>query len=304
MITFVYAVLVFLVLRFSVTLFNFLSNPKLGYYGKHFTDKVSIIISLSDVNDDPTLLITSINAQDYADVEIIVKKIGETLEAATAKATGSFILFLDVNALINKGLINNIICRAKVFNLDQLSVIPTRRFNSFISRLVYPISDFVLLNLLPLRLVRLTRKQIFAVTNTGCMLFKASSYIKNENDGSIGQLKAEVLLANRFIYIDEKVSFAKISSQLLVTFGNNILAVFIYLLLVIAGPVVVLVNFEPVFLVLPVGLIFLSRIMISFLTAQNPIINVLLHPFQMIMLLLLLLKGLWIKVLTSVKHKL
>ncbi len=304
MITFVYAVLVFLVLRFSVTLFNFLSNPKLGYYGKHFTDKVSIIISLSDVNDDPTLLITSINAQDYADVEIIVKKYGETLEAATAKATGSFILFLDVNTVISKGLINNLICRAKVFNLDQLSVIPTRSFNSFISRLVYPLSDFVLLNLLPLRLVRLTRKQIFAATNTGCMLFKASSYIKNEDEGSIGQLKAEVLLANKFICIDEMVSFDKISSQLLVTLGNNILAVFIYLLLVIAGPVVVLANFEPVFLVLPVGLIFLSRIMISFLTAQNPFVNVLLHPFQMIMLLLLLLKGLWVKVLTSVKHKL
>jgi hypothetical protein len=298
MITFVYAVLVFIVLRFSVTLFNFLSNPKLGYYGKHFTDKVSVIISLSDKNDDPSSLIASINAQDYTNVEVVVKKHSETTEKAVAKTTGGFILFLDVNTIINKGLINNLICRTKVFDLDLLSIVPNRRFSGLFSRLVYPLSDFILLNLLPLRLVRLSTQQIFATTNTGCMFFKASSYKTSDWHG-----KTEVLLANKFVYIDEKVGFDKVSSQLLLTFGNNIFAVLIYLVLVIAGPIIVLINFEPVFLVLPFGLIFLSRVMISFLTTQNPFINVLLHPIQMIMLLGLLLKGLWIKVLTSVKHK-
>ena len=298
MIIFVYAVLVFLVLRFSFSLFNFLSNPKLGYYGKHFTDKVSVIISLSDENDNPSSLIAAINAQDYTNVEVVVKKQSETTEKAVAKTTGGFILFLDVNTIINKGLINNLICRVKVFDLDLLSIVPNRKFSNLFSRLVYPLSDFILLNLLPLRLVRLSTQQIFATTNTGCMFFKASSYKMSDWHG-----KTEVLLANKFVYIDEKVGFDKVSSQLLLTFGNNILAVLIYLVLVVAGPIIVLINFEPVFLVLPFGLIFLSRVMISFLTAQNPFVNVLLHPIQMIMLLGLLLKGLWIKVLTSVKHK-
>nr|WP_068889045.1 hypothetical protein [Pedobacter panaciterrae] len=320
MITFVYAVLVFLVLRFSVTLFNFLSNPKLGYYGKHFTDKVSIIISLPDVNDDPSSLIASIEAQDYKNVEVLVKKYSETTKKVVAKSTGSFILFLDVNTVINKGLINNLICRVKVFDLDLLSIIPNRKFSKVFGRFVYPLSDFVMLNLLPLRLVRLSTQQIFAVANTGCMFFKASSYMKGdwyENTDGEGsestdiarlmkqmKLKTEVLLANKFIYIDEKVRLDKVSSQLLVAFGNNLLAVLIYLLLIIAGPIVVLINFDPVLLVLPIGLIFLSRVMISFLTAQNPVINVLIHPIQMIMLFVLLLNGLWNKVLTSVKHKL
>jgi len=316
MITFVYAVLVFLVLRFSVTLFNFLSNPKLGYYGKHFTDKVSLIISLSDENNDPSSLIASIEAQDYMDREIIIKKFSEPSHKAVAKATGSYILFLDVNAVINKGLINNLIHRVKVFDLDMLSIIPNRKFNGMLSRLVYPLGDFILLNLLPLRLVRLSSQQIFAATNTGCMVFKTASYKKNnwnEKDSEsieIARLmkqmkfKTEVLLANKFVYIEEKVAFDKVSLQLLASFGNNLLAVLMYLLLVVAGPVIVLLNFEPVLLVLPLGLIFLSRVMISFLTVQNPVINVLLHPIQMGMLLILLVKGLWMKVLTSVKHKL
>lgn len=316
MITFVYAVLVFLVLRFSVTLFNFLSNPKLGYYGKHFTDKVSIIISLSNENNDPSSLIASIEAQDYMDREIIIKKFSEPSHKAVAKATGSYILFLDMNTVINKGLINNLIHRVKVFDLDMLSIIPNRKFNGLLSRLVYPLGDFILLNLLPLRLVRLSSQQIFAATNTGCMFFKTASYKKNnwnEKDSEsieIARLmkqmkfKTEVLLANKFVYIEEKVAFDKVSLQLLASFGNNLLAVLMYLLLVVAGPVIVLLNFEPVLLVLPLGLIFLSRVMISFLTVQNPVINVLLHPIQMGMLLILLVKWLWMKVLTSVKHKL
>ena len=320
MIIFIYAVLVFLVLRFTVTLFNFLSNPKLGYYGKHFTDKVSIIISLSDANDDPAALIASIEAQEYTNVEVIVKKYTETSGKAVAKSTGSYILFLDGNTTISKGLINNLICRVKVFDLDLLSIIPNRKFNGLLARLVYPLGDVVLLNLLPLRLVRLSAQQIFAATNTACMFFKANSYKKNDwyervdEKDSAGieitrlmkqmKLKTEVLLANKFVYLGEEVRSDKVSLQLLVAFGNNILAVLIYLLLVVAGPVVVLLNFEPVLLVLPLGLIFLSRVMISFLTAQNPFINVLLHPIQMVMLLVLLLKGLWIKVLTSGKHKL
>lgn len=320
MIIFLYAVLVFLVLRFSVTLFNFLSNPKLGYYGKHFTDKVSIIISLSDANDDPTALIASIEAQDYTNVEIIVKKHTETSRKAVAKSTGSYILFLDGNTTISKGLINNLIYRVKVFDLDLLSVIPNRRFNGRLSRLVYPLGDFVLLNLLPLRLVRLSTQQIFAATNTACMFFKANSYKKNnwyervDEEDSEGieitrlmkqmKFKTEVLLGNKFVYFSERINLDKVSLQLLLAFGNSILAVLIYLLLVIGGPIIVLLNFEPVFLVLPIGLIFLSRVMISFLTAQNPIVNVLLHPIQMVILCVLLLKGLWIKVLTSGKHKL
>lgn len=320
MIIFVYAVLVFLVLRFSVTLFNFLSNPKLGYYGKHFTDKVSIIISLSDANDDPSALITSIEAQEYSNVEIIFKKYTETSRKAVAESTGSYILFLDGNTTVSKGLINNLIYRVKVFDLDLLSLIPNRELNGLLSRLVYPLGDFVLLNLLPLRLVRLSTQQIFAATNTACMFFKANSYKKNnwyeqvdekDSDG-IGitrlmkqmKFKTEILLGNKFVYFNERMNLNKVSSQLLFAFGSNILAVLIYLLLVVGGPVVVLLNFEPVFLVLPVGLIFLSRVMISFLTAQNPFVNVLLHPIQMVMLLVLLLKGLWIKVLTPGKHKL
>jgi len=49
-------------------------------------------------------------------------------------------------------------------------------------------------------------------------------------------------------------------------------------------------------LIMPVGLIFLTRVMISFLVRQNPLLNVLLHPVQMIMLFIALSKAVFIRI--------
>ena len=43
---------IFLILRFTVTLFNFLSNPKLPRIGKHYQHKVSILIPARNEQDD------------------------------------------------------------------------------------------------------------------------------------------------------------------------------------------------------------------------------------------------------------
>ena len=104
------------------------------------------------------------------------------------------------------------------------------------------------------------------------------------------RLKAEVLLANRFIQYNVDMQDVKgFARGLLMNFSNSNLVALIYLLLVIVGPVVVLLIFNPVIALLPVGLIFLSRIMIAFLTAQNPFVNVLLHPLQMTLLFVLMI---------------
>jgi hypothetical protein len=310
MIIFVYAVLVFLVLRFSVTLFNFLSNPKLGYYGKHFTDKVSIIVLSSSSGADVKNLLGSIEQQDYEYTELIVQE-GESEEELVNRATGRYLLFLDAGTTVQYGLINNLIYRVKVFDLAVLSLIPTYKVSGFKER-------FLLLNLLPLRLIRLSSLPAFATGSNGCLFFDALIYKRYRWHNKLNhkllasaeiiklvkqqQLKAEVLLANKFVYncadLEDTSGFAK---RLLMNFGNNALIALLYLLLVIAGPVVVLVNFNPALAVLPFGLIFLSRVMIAFLTAQNPFVNVLLHPLQMILLFLLLLKGVGDRILMSIK---
>lgn len=293
MLIFVYAVLVFLVLRFSVVLFNFLSNPKLGHYGKHFTDKVSIVISVTDPDQDVAALQESIREQDYGNIEFIFKTSEYDGHSIAARTTGAYLLFLDAGTVINKGLINNLIYRTKVFELSLLSLIPTSRFNGVKDFMVIPLTDFMLITIFPLRLTRVFSQQANTIVNESCMFFTRDGYNHRLRDET-AKLKTEVLLANRFVYATGQ-NANQPGQRLLQLLGNNPWIALVYLVLVIAGPVMMWLNYNLAFMALPLGLIFLSRVMISFLTAQNPLLNVLLHPLQMVYLLVLLLKASWNK---------
>lgn len=319
MILFVYAVLVFLVLRFCVTLFNFLSNPKLGYYSKHFSDKVSIIVLASTVKHNPEKLLLSIAEQDYEYTEVFVQH-KESITEIVDQTTGKYLLFLSPGTTVHFGLINNLMYRMKVFNLAVLSLIPTYRASGFTGNCIYPLNDFLLLNLLPLRLVRLSNLSAFTAGSNDCLFFDAALYKKYKWHEKLqpkaleameivklvkqDHLKAEALLANKFIYnavaVKDMTSF---STRLLMNFSNSYVVALMYLILVLVGPVIVSFDFNPALIILPIGLIFLSRMMIAFLTAQNPLMQVLLHPLQMIALFGLLLKGIWARIVMSIKLK-
>lgn len=320
MIIFIYTVLVFLVLRFSVTLFNFLSNPKMGNYGRKFTDPVSLIIKVEKEQSEADELLASIAAQDYKHLQIVIQY-GAT-PFSVKEATGNYLLFLEANTLLKNGFIHSLIYRTKVFNLALLSVIPTQRNTGFLANCIYPLSDFVLLNLFPLRLVRLINHPVFAVANESCLFFDAGLYRQFKWDKKIKgsasraqelvkmvkqeRQKADILLGNKLIYLGKRQlesGFSLFSGRLMLNFSNNALVAVFYLLLVIAGPIVMMVELEPAFLVLPFGLIFLSRVMTSFLSAQPPALNILLHPLQMLALVLLLLSNTWNRVLSGLGDK-
>lgn len=303
MILFVYAGLIFLVLRFSVTLFNFLSNPKLGYYGKHYTDKVSIVIFSDIEGDDHSQLLASIKEQDYKEVEILVKEPGKKISDIADLANGKYLLFLKGRLSISKGLINNLIYRTKVYDLALISLVPNRKFNGLFDRCIYPLNDFVLMNIFPMRLIRLINMPAFSVASQPCMFFNADKYRQNLISGNQAKAKMELLQANGFVYLEDHSGMSSVGEGVLGIFGNNVFAASIYLLLVTFCPVVMAVNFDPVFLALPVGLIFLTRVMISFLTAQNQMVNLLLHPLQILMLVVVMVKAMAIRVLTLTRQK-
>jgi len=319
MMVFLYAVLVFLILRFCVTLFNFLSNPKLGYYGKHFTDPVSVIVLSAPAEGNLERLTESFNAQGYKDAELIVQQ-NESIAELVERAAGAYLLFITPETTLHHGLINSLIYRLKIFNLAVINVVPTYRASGFLAQCIYPLNDFLLLNLFPLRLIRLSNFSAFAAGSGNCFFFDAARYKQlnwNEKPGTnlppaaelVKQVKqqqfgAEVLLANKLIRQDVGEAAARnVARQLLLNFSDSGLAALVYVALVVFGPVVVLFNFEPALLILPVGLIFLSRVMISFLTAQNPLRNVLLHPVQMVVLLLLVLKFIGLRIRKAIKLK-
>lgn len=299
MITFIYAVLVFLVLRFSVTLFNFLSNPKLGHCGRQFTDLVSIVIDGNRKQAGELLI--SLKKQDYQHVEVIFKDEIEDL-ALIQEASGKYLLFLNANSVIEKGLLNSLIYRLKVFDLDVLSLIGTRKITGLKSWTTQPLNDILLLSLFPLRFIK-NRQHAQLLLNEACLFYSSEGYRRfytaKAEERREPRWKTETLLANRLWYTNEEVD----QDKLMKTLGRSIPVVLIYLALVMAGPVLMFLQYGSAFFSLPLGLIFLTRVMISFLTVQNPMRNVLMHPLQMLALTILLLKGMWIKLFTSVQHK-
>jgi hypothetical protein len=168
--------------------------------------------------------------------------------------------------------------------------------------------------------VRLSNISVFAAGSNDCLFFDAEYYkqmIWNEKISDVlpaateivkqakqQQFKAEVLLANKFIQNEiTQVDLKSFSKGLLMYFSNNSIAALIYVLLLVPGTLAVLIIFEPVLLTLPVGLIFMSRLMIAFMTSQNPLYGLLYHPLQMLFLFVLMLRAIAKRILISIRPK-
>lgn len=329
--------LFFIVLRFTVTLFNFLSNPKLTRVNKHYTDVVSILIPARNEAANILHLLKSIQLQDYKNYEVIVyddESLDNTYQICTAyaatdphvtvikgerlpdgwtgknhachklanKAKGDYFLFLDADDTVNNGLINSAVHRMQLNKLSLLSLLPNQEMQTLGEKTTVPLMNYMVLNLLPLRLTYLAKTAVVATACGQFMLFDAAIYKINRwhsqardkivEDAEIMKLvksasyNGELLLANGMIscrmYKNYREAIQGFSKNVLALFNYNIISLLLNILLTIAGPMLVIMtlNFQLIFFM--AGLIILTRIMTSLSSEQNAWQNVILHPLQMI----------------------
>lgn len=342
MLYFIYIIFSFLILRFTVTLFNFISNPKLTHSPVNYTDLVSILIPARNEEDNILQLLQSIKNQNYKNIEVIIlddesdddtyhicnrfceKETNFTVikgdslpknwlgknyacHQLAAKANGKFLLFLDADEEIKDGLIHNALYRMQIGKLSLLSLFTNQITFTLGEKMVVPLMHFLLLNLLPLRLVRLSPMPAFAAASGQFMLFDAAHYhkyqwhkkIKNKvvEDVEImktikaNKLNGEALLANGYIYCRMYKSYKEcisgFSKNMLAGFGSSPIGLIFYIILVVLGPIFILFFLNLQLFYFAITLIIFSRIMISLMAGQNVVTNLLLHNFQMFNLLLL-----------------
>jgi glycosyltransferase involved in cell wall biosynthesis len=328
--------LFFIILRFTVTLFNFISDPKLRRVGKHYTDKVSILIPARNEADNIIALLQSIQQQDYQNYEVIVLDdcstddtygicstfaqlypqfkvikgnalpdgwIGKNYAChqLSKQANGQYLLFLDADEQVKPGLINSAIHRMHINKLGLLSLFTNQEMQTLGEKLVVPLMHFILLNLLPVRLISLVKNPSVAAASGQFMLFDASIYHQQQwhkavkdkvvEDVEIMRLlktrayNGEALLANGMIscrmYKSYDEAIAGFSKNFLAAFNYSIIGFLMYLLLVIIFPLMLLMTLNLPLIFFMTGLIILTRIMISLACGQNAFYNVLLHPLQM-----------------------
>lgn len=339
MIILFYIIFFFLILRFTVTLFNFISNPKLTASVRSYHHKVSVLIPARNEAENILSLLESLKEQDYQNIEVIIlddhsedntyavcKEFCETdgrfriikgkklekrwlgknyaCHQLAKQASGHYLIFIDADEIVQEGLINNTINRMEVNKLHLLSLFTNQIMLSTGEKLVVPMMHFILLNLLPLRLVRLFKNPALSAASGQFMMFEASTYREKEwhrqvksqvvEDVEIMKrvkqqgFRGEALLANGYIFCRMYKSYQEalhgFSKNLLSGFGNSVAGLLIYLFLVIGGPILVLLFLNLELFVFCCSLIILSRLMISLLAGQNPLINIIIHPFQVLSL--------------------
>lgn len=337
MIVTIYIVFFFIILRFTVTLFNFISNPKLPHIANHYTDLVSILIPARNEAENILTLLRSIHEQDYRDYEVIILDDdsdddtyaicsqfaaehpkfrvikGEPLPKGwmgknfachqlAKHARGSFLLFLDADEKVYKSLINSAVHRMYLRNLCLLSLFTNQEMDTLGEHAVVPLMHFLLLNLLPLRLIYLVKKRASVAAASGqFMLFDAELYhrhewhqlVKNKVVEDVEIMKTikaysysgEALLANGMIscrmytnYTDAVNGFSK---NFMAPFNYSIPMFLMYIVLVVGGPLLIISTGNLPLISQIIGLIVLTRVMISLSAGQSAWFNLLLHPVQM-----------------------
>lgn len=332
--------LFFIILRFTVTLFNFISNPKLHRVAKQYNDRVSVLIPARNEAGNILTLLRSIHKQDYLNYEVIILDDESTddtyavCSAFTAKhpgfrvvkggklpdgwigknyachqlaqhADGKYLLFLDADEEVKPGLINSAVHRMHLHQLGLLSLFTNQQMETRGEKAVVPLMHFILLNLLPVRLIYLVKNATVAAASGQFMLFDAAIYhqhqwhnaVKNKvvEDVEIMRLikaeayNGEALLANGMIscrmYKSYDEAINGFGKNFLAAFNYSIIGFLIYIVLVIGGPMIVIMTLNLPLIFFMLGLIMLTRTMISLLSDQSAVSNIIMHPLQMLNML-------------------
>jgi chlorobactene glucosyltransferase len=285
---------------------------------------VKEILVLDDNSTDKTLPIIQSFSEKYNKIQVIQ---GKELPAGwlgknwacyqmSQQVKSDYICFIDADVELSSGLLEKSITRVEKYRLALLSLFPSQRMETWGEKLVVPLMHFLLLNLLPLRLVRTSNNPSFAAANGQYMFFDNRVYqqlqfhkhLKNNVLEDINSVKfakekgfkTEVLLGNDLImcrmYVGFKDAVNGFSKNLFAGFGSSLVGAGIYFMLVVVLWLFFFLFREwDIITLLSLFMILINRVVVSYLSGQQILLNILLHPAQMVLYL-------YIGVKSVIKH--
>jgi chlorobactene glucosyltransferase len=228
-------------------------------------------------------------------------------------ANYNLLLFIDADVVIGKNALAYSCSLIEKYNLDMISVFPTQITDSLGERLVVPLMNWLLLTFLPLKQVYKSNNRSFSAANGQFILIKKDIY---EGIGTHENFKENVVEDMEIIRsvkengkrgmtcLGNGVICAEMYSSLrdsINGFSKNFFAGFntsrwIFLFLLILFIIlfflpIVLVAWSGIYLIL-VGIIIIERILVSTLSKENIFYNIMLHPFQILIMFMIGLKSL------------
>jgi glycosyltransferase involved in cell wall biosynthesis len=353
--------LVFAGLRLLVALVNYLFRPRKKPGVDVEELPVSVLIPARNEENNIGKLLDQLGSQDYHNLEIIVLDdssddntaavVREKMAAdsrikliendhvpggwsgknhachlLSREAGGKYFLFLDADISIRGNIIPAMLHYLERHGLVLLSIFPKQIMRSFGERITVPNMNWILLSLLPLLMVRLSKRPSLSAANGQFMLFDAAAYRSLRPHEMVRSSLVEDIemmrklkkmrpdsgrrrsLRNRYktavltgddriscrMYADFDQAVHGFSKNVLHFFGNSLLWTFIFLFL--TGPVIFIIPFYS----LPFALIYLlagilTRVLISLTSRQNIVHNTVLAPLQQLSLWFIVYKAVKIK---------
>ncbi|MBS0012264.1 MAG: glycosyltransferase [Bacteroidales bacterium] len=353
--------LVFAGLRLLVALVNFLFRLRIKTKDAGEEALVSILIPARNEENNIGQLLDQLGKQDHLNLEIIVMDDNSDDNTAAVvrekmnldsrikllendhvpegwsgknhachllsqKAGGKYFLFLDADISIKSNIISAMVGYLDRHGLVLVSIFPKQIMRSFGERITVPNMNWILLSLLPLLMVRLSKKSSLAAANGQFMLFDAEEYRRLSPHAMVRSSLVEDIqmmrkikklrpdksrrksLRNRYktavltgddriscrMYNDFEEAVHGFSKNVLHFFGNSLLWAFIFLFL--TGPAIIIIAFYSLTLTLVYLLAaILTRILISLTSKQNVLYNLILAPLQQLSLYFIVYKAVRIK---------
>ncbi|MFW6224298.1 MAG: glycosyltransferase family 2 protein, partial [Bacteroidota bacterium] len=219
-------VLCFTLLRLGVVLFNIAGRQWLRKGKPENYPLVSVLIPARNEEKNIAALLDDLSRHDYPHLEIFVYddlstdatfpivsskakkdpriqvlKGGELPEGwlgqnhgchrLSLHAHGEYLLYLDADVQIKKGLIKNALAHAVRNRLDLFSIFPTQKMHTFGEWLTVPLMNWILVSLLPLVLTRRASWSSFSAANGQFMFFRAKVYHREQFHKTLKKQKVE-----------------------------------------------------------------------------------------------------------------
>jgi len=215
MIWLAFPAMVVLAVRLLIVLVNIVTRQWLKESGLSDQPLVSVLIPARNEEGNLPLILQDLLDHDYENLEILVyddvseDRTAEVIESFTDRdkrirylageplpegwlgknhacyqlarhAQGDYLLFLDADVRVYAGLIRRSLAHLQKHDLSLLSIFPRQLMETFGERLTVPAMNWILVSLLPLRLIRLTHYPSLAAANGQFMLFRARVYRQHQ----------------------------------------------------------------------------------------------------------------------------
>jgi len=226
-------------------------------------------------------------------------------------AGGDYYLFIDADVRVGRGLLTNSISYMNRYKTGLISIFPKQIMISVGERLTVPNMNYILLSLLPLIMVRKSPNYAFAAANGQFMLFGSSVYRSLYPHEKMKDCKVEDIAIARYLK-KEKYRIACLvgddsircrmykgcmdavngfSRNVAAFFGNSLILACLFWFVTTFGFIFVLLAFTLNIFVLYLIMYLVVRILISLISGQNVINNLLLTIPQQITCGLFIIKA-------------